>query len=71
VAVVKAGAKVGEERVQKATVRMKPIVTYDELTSEFARRHPEIKEEVIDNSVRVFLKGRTVNDESAVGDERQ
>ncbi len=64
--VVKADAKVKEDRIQKAVVRMKPLVPYQELADEFSRRHPEIREKAVDDSVKVLLKGSKTFDEENV-----
>lgn len=63
VKVVKAGAKVTEERVQKATIKMKPLVPYNKLAEEFANREPHLVEQVMKQSVKVLLRGRTVEDD--------
>jgi len=52
--VVKAGAKVAEERVQKAIVRMKPLVPYEQVR---ARLGEEQLERLEKEGVRVLLKG--------------
>jgi hypothetical protein len=62
--VVKAGAKVTEERVQKAIIRMKPLVSPEELSAEFARKQPKAKKKVLNDSVEVLLKGRTLDDDT-------
>ncbi len=62
--IVKADAKVKEDRIQKAVVRMKPLVPYQELADEFSKRHPEIREKVVDDSVKVLLKGKTLDEEN-------
>lgn len=64
--VLKAGTKVGEERVQKAVVRMKPVVPYEKVVARFAEKHPRVVEQVLDDSVRVLLKGRTGGGAKAV-----
>ena len=63
VKVVKAGAKVTEEHVQTATIKMKPLVPYNKLAEEFAKRKPHLVEQVMEDSVRVLLRGRTVEDD--------
>lgn len=68
--IVKAGAKVGEERIQKATVKMKSLISYEELASEFSKKHPEIREKVLDESVKVLLKGTDVRTEDSVPDRQ-
>src|SRR5512141_216201 len=42
--VVKAGAKVTEERVQKAIVRMKPIVPYERVRERLDEKHLKHRE---------------------------
>lgn len=55
--VLRAGAKVGEERVQKAIVRMKPIVPYDKARETLGETQlRQLEDEV----ARVLLKGRAV-----------
>ncbi len=63
VKIVKLGAKVTEERVQKATIKMKPLVPYNKLAEEFAKRKPHLVDQVMEDSVRVLLRGRTVEDD--------
>ncbi len=62
--VVKADAEVAEERVQKAVVRMKPLLSHAELVAKLLEKHPEIEEEIVSDSVKVMLKGRTLDKES-------
>lgn len=63
VKVVKAGAKVTEERMQTVTIKMKPLVPYNKLAEEFAKQKPHLIEQVMEDSVRVLLRGRTVEDD--------
>ncbi|MBD3157350.1 MAG: hypothetical protein GF309_01050 [Candidatus Lokiarchaeota archaeon] len=53
--VVRAGAKVGEERIQKAVVHMRPIVPYEDLKARLAEEHLVELEEV---AARALIKGR-------------
>ncbi len=55
--IVKAGAKVGEERVQKATVRMKPLFSLSELRNKLEEEHPDQLEVIKEKGVRILLKG--------------
>ena len=59
-------AKVGEERVQKAIVRMKPIVSHEELATEFKNKQPEVRKQILNDSVKILLKGRSVSDRDAI-----
>lgn len=64
--VVKADSKVGEERVQKAIVRMRPIVPPDQLAAEFATQQPQVRQQVLNEAVKVLLKGATAADSESV-----
>ena len=48
---------VSEDRVQKATVHMRPIVPMSVL-SDRLQNDPEEREKIIDNSIKVLYKGR-------------
>ncbi len=62
--IVKADAQVAEERVQKATVRLKPLISVEELATEFANQHPLTRRQVLSDFVRVLIRGRGIrNDE--------
>jgi hypothetical protein len=63
---VKAGSKVGENRTQKAIVKMKPIVPYTKIVPELGEKHAELTEKVIDDSVRVILKGKPPEDQDSI-----
>ena len=52
--VVKADAEVAEERVQKAIVRMKPLVPYERVRERLEEKHLKHLE---DRVVRVMVKG--------------
>ncbi len=52
--VVKADAKVAEERVQKAIVRMKPIVPYERVRERLGEKHLRHFE---DRLIRMLVKG--------------
>lgn len=52
--VVKVGAKIAEERVQKAVVRMKPLVPYERVRERLEERHLKHLE---DKVVRIIVKG--------------
>jgi len=52
--VVTAGAKVAEERMQKAIVRMKPLVPYERVRERLEEKHLKRLE---DRVIRVLVKG--------------
>ena len=58
--VVKAGTKVAEERVQKAIVRMKPLVPYDEVRA----RLKEEEREYVEGAMKALVKGHIMSEES-------
>ena len=58
--VVKAGAEVGEERVQKAIVKMKPIVPYERVRERLEEKQLKHLE---DRAVRVLVKGRDLSEQ--------
>lgn len=62
--VVKADAEVSEERIQKAIVRMKPLLSHEEVVDKLLTEYPQIKEEIVNDSVKVILKGRGSDEES-------
>ncbi len=55
--VVKVGAKVAEERVQKAIVRMRPLVSYEQVRD---RLGEEQLEHLENEAARVLVKGRVL-----------
>lgn len=59
--VVKAGAKVAEERVQKAIVRMRPVVPYERVRDRMGKEQLERLER---EGMRVLLKGVIPSGES-------
>lgn len=58
--IVKAGAKVTEERVQKATVRMKSLVPHEKLVAKFAEEHPLLIKKIESDTMKALLKGRVL-----------
>lgn len=52
--VVKAGAKVAEERVQKAIVRLKPLVPYERVRERLEERHLKHFE---NKAIKLLIKG--------------
>jgi len=54
--VVSLEGDVSEERVQKATVHMRPIIPMSVL-SERLQKDPEERERILDNSIKVLYKG--------------
>ena len=58
--VVTAGAKVAEERVQKATVRMKPLVPYERVRERLEEKHLKRLE---DRVIRVIVKGLELSEQ--------
>jgi len=63
---VKADTKIAEERVQKAIVRMKPIVSAQEIATEFAKQRPQDREKALNDSVKFMLKGRPTTSEESI-----
>jgi hypothetical protein len=63
--IVEAGSEVSEKRVQKAIIKMTPILERQQMIDELVTLRPEIAEGVKSKSARAFLKGR-VEDESTV-----
>ncbi len=61
--VVKAEGEVGEERIQKATVRLKPIFAPEALSTRFAETYPQKMEEILSRSVAVLFKGQSDEDD--------
>lgn len=59
--VVKADAKIADERVQKAVVRMKPIVPYDRVIDKLEEGELEYIEK---EAARVLVKGRVLPEQS-------
>jgi hypothetical protein len=59
--VVKAGAKISEERVQKAIVRMKPLVPYERVR---ARLEEKELRHLEDRVTRIIVKGLDLSDKS-------
>ncbi len=55
--VVKAGAKVAEQRVQKAIVKMKPVVPYERVRDRLGKEQLEHLENEI---ARILVKGRVL-----------
>lgn len=64
VVIAKANAEVAEERVQKATVRMKSLIPYDELVAEYKTKHPQERKQSLNDSLKVLLKGSVLENES-------
>lgn len=60
--VVKAGTKVAEERVQKAIVRMKPVVPYERVRDKLGKEQLERLEK---EGAKVLLKGLISQETSA------
>jgi len=63
--VVEAGSEVSEQRVQKATIKMTPILGRGEIIDELVASNPEILEMVKSKSVRAVLKGRMKAEQNA------
>lgn len=61
--VVKAEGEVGEERIQKATVRLKPIIASEALSTRFAETYPQKMEEIVSRSIAVLFKGQSDEDD--------
>ena len=57
--VVKSGAKVAEERVQKAIVRMKPLIPFERVREKLSK---EQLEQFENEGVKVFLKGHSLSE---------
>jgi hypothetical protein len=56
--VVQLGGNLAEERVQKASIRLKSLITQNQVSEELAAQNPQIKENILNNSIRVLLKGQ-------------
>ncbi len=63
--IVEAGSEVSEQRVQKATVKLTPILEREQLIDEMVAANPQIIEVVKSNAVKAILKGRTQAEETA------
>ena len=61
--VVKAEGEGGEERIQKATVRLKPIIASEALSTRFAETYPQKMEEIVSRSIAVLFKGQSDEDD--------
>jgi hypothetical protein len=56
--VVEVGSEVGEHRVQKATVHLKPILTREEITKRTEEAEPELMKRITSEGARYLLRGR-------------
>ncbi len=56
--VVEAGSEVSEQRVQKATIKLTPILDREQVVDELVASNSEILEIVKSDSVRALLKGK-------------
>jgi hypothetical protein len=63
--VVEAGSEVSEQRVQKATIKMTPILRREQIIDELVASNPEVLQVVKSESVRAVLKGRMKVEETA------
>ncbi len=63
--IVEAGSEVSEQRVQKAIVKMTPILGREQVIDEMVASNPEIVEVVKSESVKAILKGRVPTTEAA------
>lgn len=64
--VVKADGIVSEQRVQKATIHMKAIVSPERLAEDLEKNHPKTYKRVLFESASVLLKGRETSDDPAL-----
>ena len=60
--VVEADAEIEEQRVQKATVKMTPLLDREQVIEELVETRPEIIEIVKSKSVKAVLKGRSADE---------
>jgi hypothetical protein len=56
--VVEVGSEVGEHRVQKATVHLKPILNREEIAQRTKEQKPELMNRITTEGVRYLLRGR-------------
>jgi hypothetical protein len=63
--IVEAGSEVSEQRVQKATIKMAPILDRAMVIDELVASNPEIVEVVKSESVKAILKGKTKTKKTA------
>lgn len=64
--VVKADGIVSEQRVQKATIHMKAIVSPERLAEDLEKNHPKTYRRLLFESANVLLKGRETTDDPAL-----
>ena len=57
--IVEVGSEVLEQQVQKATIKMTPILDREQVVDELVASNPEILEVVKSESVKAVLKGKT------------
>ncbi len=55
--VVKADTKVTEERVQKATIHLKSLIPAERLSEMLEKDHSQAYQRIVNESIRVLLKG--------------
>ena len=63
--VVEVGSEVAEQRVQKATIKMTPILNREQIIDEWVTADPERVKVVKSQSVKAYLKGRIRGKETA------
>ena len=61
--VVNLEGELSEDRVQKAIVHLRPIVPLSTLRQELTEGHAEIKQKIIDDSIKVLFKGKYIPNE--------
>lgn len=61
--VIEAGAEVSEDRIQKATIRLKPILSHDEIIEKTKSEHPEVYRRTAENGVQFYLRGTMADDQ--------
>jgi len=60
--VVEAGSEVSEDRVQKATIRLKPMLSHDEIIERTKSEHPEVYQRTTEKGFRFYLRGSIIDD---------
>ncbi len=60
--VLEFGGEVGAQSVQKATIKMTPILDREEMIDELVARRPEIVKEMRSEHARVVFRGKAEND---------